>query len=372
MSDQPPAAAAPTGPPKKTARGSLRPVALVLLLAAGAGGYYAYVRYTTPVPPPANQLAALREFFARDGATLTLDPRYKDADGDLVADPPADPAGVLKVGDELTFCVVPDEDPEKLKADEAEWKDFLAALGKATGKKVRYYPEAKTTADQLAALRDGKLHVTAFNTGLVRAAVNTAGFAPLFAPADAAGKYSYEMEILVRADSPVRTPADLRGKTLGFSTVSSNSGTKAPIVILDEKFGLVAGRDYPFVMTGTLTHALADLTTGRCDAACVANDLYGRVIADLEAKGKFRRDQFRSVYKSDAFPPLCFGVPYNLPPDLRKQVDDTFREFRFDGTSVGARYVPQGKVKFAPVNYKLDWAYVRRIDEALIRLTDRR
>jgi phosphonate transport system substrate-binding protein len=237
---------------------------------------------------------------------------------------------------------------------------------------VRYYAEAKTTADQLAAVRDGKLHVTAFNTGLVPGAVNAAGFVPLFAPADAAGKYSYEMEILVPAGSPVQSPADLKGKTLGFSTVSSNSGAKAPIVILDEKFGLLAGRDYSFVMTGTLTHALADLTTGRCDAACVANDLYGRVIADLEAKGKFKRDQFRSVFKSDPFPPLCFGVPHNLPPELRKQADAAFRAFRFEGTSVGKRYGPQGKVGFAPVDYKKDWDGVRRIDLTLTRLTERR
>jgi phosphonate transport system substrate-binding protein len=338
----------------------LLPLIVVLLLVA-AGGYYGYVYYTSRVPP-VNELAALRGFIEQIPAGLKLSEDYKDANGDLVADPPSDPTKLLKV-DEISFSVVAVEDPEKARET---WKDFMAALEKATGKKVTYMTELHDTHAQLDALREGKLHVTAFSTGLVPKAVNTAGFVPLFAPADAEGKFSYEMEILVPASSPIKSPAELKGKTVAFTALESNSGAKAPMVILKEKFGLLPARDYTYVLTGDHFRSLKELGSSKRDAACVANDLLARAIG----AGDVKPDQFRSIYKSASFPPLCLGVAYNLPPDLTEKVKQTFADFKFEGTSLEKQYKPQGKVKFAPVNYKLDWAYVREIDDSLTRLLD--
>ena len=99
----------------------------------------------------------------------------------------------------------------------------------------------------------------------------------------------------------------------------------------------------------------------------------GRFAGKFRVRGKEyepKPEQVRVVYTSDRFPPLCFGVPHDLPPDLRAKVEATFRDFKFEGTSVGARYVPQGMVKFAPVNCKTDWQYVRDVDAALGKLAD--
>jgi phosphonate transport system substrate-binding protein len=334
---------------------------IVLLLLAGAGGYYAYVHYSTRVSP-VDELPALRGFINQIPAGLKLSENYKDANGDLVADPPSDSTKLLKV-DEIGFSVVANEDPEKARET---WKDFMAALEKATGKKVKYLAELHDTEEQLAALRAGELHVTAFSTGLVPKAVNTAGFVPLFSPADEEGKFSYEMEILVPASSPIKAPVELKGKKVAFTTLESNSGAKAPMVILKEKFGLLPARDYTYVLTGDHFRSMKELAAGKHDAICVANDLLARAVG----AGDIKRDQFRSIYKSESFPPLCLGVPYNLPPDLTEKIKKTFEDFKFEGTSLEKQYKPQGKVKFAPVNYKLDWAYVRQIDDSLTRLLD--
>jgi phosphonate transport system substrate-binding protein len=236
---------------------------------------------------------------------------------------------------------------------------------------VRFATDTTTTDAQLAGVKAGTLHVTAFNTGLVPTAVNTAGFVPLFAPADAAGSFTYGMEILARADSPVKTPEDLKGKNIGFVALSSNSGAKAPMVILKERYGLFPGRDYEFLMTGSHEESVKGLLEGKFDAVCVANDLLARMYADGKVKGvELKPDRVRSVFKSDAFPPLCFGVPHNLPPDLREKVRQAFADFKFEGTSVGRRFGPQGKARFAAVDYKLNWAFVRQIDESLSRLAD--
>lgn len=334
-------------------------VALALLLLAG--GVYGYVWYTTPLPPPVDELRGLKAYLADLGRTQTLASGYTDADKDLVADPPTESGKLLKV-EKLVFSVVGSEDPEKARA---QWQDFMAALGKATRKPVAYAADVATVEEQATALREGRLHVTAFNTGQVAAAVNTAGFVPLFCPADAEGKYAYEMRILVRQDSPIQKPEDLRGKVIGLVALSSNSGGKAPLVLL-KKSGLLPGRDYTYKFTGDHARSVKELVRGQYDAVCVASDLLARAVA----AGEVRADQFRAIYTSDAFPPLCFGVPHNLPSDLRAQVARVFADFSFAGTSVEARYKAQGYVRFVPVNYAPDWKLVREVDAGLEQLLD--
>jgi phosphonate transport system substrate-binding protein len=356
----------PTPPTAATPRSSypLTGAVIVLLLVAAAG-YYFYVKSQNPPPPPVDEVKNLRGFLEKVGTNLKLADGYADANGDLVADAPTDPAKVRKV-EEIGFCFIPSGDPERAAADALEWADLVAAVGKATGKKVKYLADVHTPDEQLAALRDGRLHVTACNTGLVPAAVNTAGFVPLFAPADAAGRFAYEMEIIVPAGSPAKSPTDLKGKTVAFVALSSNSGAKAPLVILKEKFNLRPGRDYQFAFTGDHAASIKQLVAGKYDAACVANDLLARAVSSNAVEP----GEFRSVYKSEPFPPLCYGVPHDLPPDLLAKIKEAFAGFKFEGTSVGKRFTPQGKVGFAAVDYAKDWKYVREIDASLVKLLD--
>jgi phosphonate transport system substrate-binding protein len=362
-----PAASSAPPPAAQSARSSSWGFTLVLtlLLVAAAGGVYAYFRITNPPPPEPDKLASLRGYIANLGRTQTLAADYTDANGDLVADPPTDPAKFLRpeAVKELAFTVVGSEDPEKAQI---QWKDFMLALEKATGRPVKYLAEVASVEDQVRAVREGRLHVTAFNTGQVSTAVNTAGFVPLFCIADNDGRYAYEMEILVRRDSPVQTPADLRGKTIGLTSLSSNSGGKAPLVVLKEKFGLLPGRDYDYRFTGDHVRAVKELSAGQYDAVCVANDQLARALA----VGVVKPEQVRSIYKSETFPPLCFGVPHNLPPDIVERVKAAFRDFRFEGNSVGELYKSQGKNRFAPVDYARDWKLIREVDQALSRLLE--
>ena len=334
--------------------------ALVLLVLVAVAGYFGYVLYGSRPPAPVNELETIGPFVAKAAQHQKLGGSYSDADGDLVADAPSDPGKLQKV-DAIGFCLVAGDDPIKTQE---EWHDFLQALSKATGKEVRYRDDVESLDVQLAALRNGTLHLTAFSTGEVTVAVNTAGFVPLASPADADGKFSYEMEILVPADSNSRSPADLKGKTVAFTAMSSNSGAKAPLVILKDQFHLLPGRDYTHVVTGSHQRSIQGLAAGKYDAVCVANDL----LASAVAAGDIRVEQYRSIYKSGSFPALCLGVAHNLPPEMIAQVKQVFQDFQFEGTSLAKRFGPQGKVRFAVVNYKQDWAQVREVNDALSRL----
>src|SRR4029079_13326504 len=122
---------------------------------------------------------------------------FADADHDLVADPPADPAKLIKP-DELVFSYVATED-EPIADD--RWKELTAAIEAKTGKKVKV-AHYKNVDEQMADLAKGKLHIVGLNTGLVPSAVEREGFVPLCALGKADGSFGYTMELLVPAGSP--------------------------------------------------------------------------------------------------------------------------------------------------------------------------
>ncbi|WP_200388993.1 phosphate/phosphite/phosphonate ABC transporter substrate-binding protein [Thiocapsa imhoffii] len=136
-----------------------------------------------------------------------MDPRYTDADGDLTADPPADPKDWLDP-DVLIFAYTPVEDPAVYAK---VWDGFLKHLEEKTGKRVQFFP-VQSNAAQIEAMRAGRLHVAGFNTGSNPLAVNCAGFVPFAMMASADGSYGYEMEIITYPGSGIETVEDIKGK----------------------------------------------------------------------------------------------------------------------------------------------------------------
>src|SRR5690606_15715077 len=122
---------------------------------------------------------------------FALDPRYKDEDGDLVADIPTDPSQLIDPP-VLIFAYTPVEDPAVYAK---VWDGFLKHMAKVTGKRVQFFP-VQSNAAQIEAMRAGRLHVAGFNTGSTPLAVACAGFRPFTMMASADDSYGYEMEII--------------------------------------------------------------------------------------------------------------------------------------------------------------------------------
>jgi len=352
--------------PKVTKSSPGRFLILCLLLVAAAGGVYGYFYYVNPMPEPVGDSAILQGYLLELPKYSKL--AYPDANGDLVADVPA--MGPYLNPPELIFEEVAGDDPA-LRAK--QWEPFLKHLFDTTGVMARYgtpgepdQPQASSTVkEQIEALKSGKIHITAFTTGQVQMGVNAGGFVPLFAPADANGKFGYEMEVIVPANSPAKTVADLKGEKVAFVAMSSNSGAKAPLVLFDEKFNLKPFRDYEIQIAGRHELAMKLVAEGKVDAACIAND----ILKGERASGVLKEnpDSVRTIYTSETFPAVCFGIPHNLQPELAAKIRTAFQTFSFTGNGVGQRYRGQ-RVKFVPVDYKKDWAFVRDIDERLVKL----
>ncbi|MCB1812325.1 MAG: phosphate/phosphite/phosphonate ABC transporter substrate-binding protein, partial [Candidatus Competibacteraceae bacterium] len=210
---------------------------------------------------------------AQDCPRGSLDERFCDTDGDLVADAPTDPSEWLDP-DTLIFAYTPVEDPAVYKE---AWSDFLTHMEAVTGKSVVFFP-VQSNAAQIEAMRSGRLHVAGFNTGSNPLAVNCAGFVPFTIMASLDGHFGYEMEILTYPGSGIEKVEDIKGRTLAFTAPTSNSGFKAPSALLKAEFGMVADRDFETTFSGKHDNSILGVANKDYDAASIANSVRDRMV----------------------------------------------------------------------------------------------
>jgi phosphonate transport system substrate-binding protein len=290
---------------------------------------------------------------AQDCPRGDLDKAYCDRDGDLVADTPSDPKQLVNPST-LIFAYTPVEDPAVYSK---VWDGFIKHMEKVTGKKVAFFP-VQSNAAEVEAMRSGRLHVAGFNTGSNPIAVNCAGFVPFTIMAGNDGTFGYEMEIIVPADSPIKTPADIKGKKLAFTAPTSNSGFKAPSALLSSEFHLEAKKDYEPVFSGKHDNSVIGVANKDYDAAAIANEVMFRM---FERK-VVDRAKIRTIYKSETFPTTGYGMAHNLDPTLQAKIKEAFFTFPWEGSALQAEF--KGQNKFVPITYKKDWNVIRKIDAA--------
>ncbi len=284
-----------------------------------------------------------------------LDSRFCDVDGDLIADVPTDSSKWLDP-DTLIFAYTPVEDPAVYKE---AWSDFTDYLEEKTGKDVIFFP-VQSNAAQIEAMRSGRLHISGFNTGSNPLAVNCAGFRPFTIMAREDGSFGYEMEIITYPGSGVEKVEDLKGKSLAFTSPTSNSGFKAPSAILKADFDMIKDRDFEATFSGKHDNSILGVANKDYVAASIANSVKFRMIS----RDVIKEDQVVTIFKSQTFPTTGFGVAYNLKPELQDQIKDAFFSFEWAGTSLEKEFSKSKESKFLPMTYKEFWNVIRKIDTA--------
>jgi phosphonate transport system substrate-binding protein len=330
--------------------------ALPLIAIVGIAGGMVYHRAThvkvTPLSP--GMISAVRMRL-----TKGLDSKFSDADKDLVADRPTDPTQLVDP-ETLVFSYIATDNPEVARET---WKPLMDRIAEATGKKVEYVADVHDADGQIEAMKQGRLHITGFNTGNVPIAVNLAGFVPCAVMANPDGAYSYEMEIIVPTGSPIQTPADIAGRMMTFTDLGSNSGFKAPLVLLRNDYHLEPGIDYDVNVSYGHDRSIEGIAKKKFQAAAVANEILKRDIS----KGMIKESEFRSIYKSEGFPPASIGYVYNLKPELADAIRSTILSFNWEGTPLVKAYGPN-RAKFVPISYKDQWSFVRYIDDEIAQM----
>ena len=298
---------------------------------------------------------------------------FADSDGDLIADAPAE--GVAP--ERLVFSYIAAPEP----TDETEtWADVMTAISKATGLPVDYV-HFTTTHDQLAAMARGELHITGLNTGAVPTAVKSAGFVPVCTLGHDDGSFGYTMQMITRTDSPIDSPEQVRkmnhdnkaaanegeksqAQRIVFTRPDSNSGFKAAFILLMTDYGLEPERDYQWGFSFDHEVSIREAIAGGSTLppiAPIASDILQRMTGD----GDIDAEAYKIIYESERFPPASLGHAHNLNAELRGKIAEALLSFDWSGTSVAAKYASSGASKFVPVNYKDDWANIRRIDDAV-------
>lgn len=288
-------------------------------------------------------------------AEFKLGDRYQDADGDLIADIPSDPAKQLDP-DTLIFAYTPVEDPAVYAA---VWEGFLKHMEEKTGKKVQFFP-VQSNAAQIEAMRAGRLHIAGFNTGSNPLAVACAGLRPFTMMAAADGSFGYEMEIITYPGSGIEKVEDIKGKQLAFTSETSNSGFKAPSALLKSEYGLEAEKDFEPLFSGKHDNSILGVANKDYPAAAIANSVMSRMME----RGVVKPEQIKSIYKSQTFPTTGYGVVYNLKPELQEKIKEAFMTFPWEGSALQEEFSKSGEAQFIPITFKDNWAVIRQIDEA--------
>jgi phosphonate transport system substrate-binding protein len=293
---------------------------------------------------------------ATSATAFDLDARYTDADGDMVADIPTDPSQLVDPS-VLIFAYTPVEDP----AVYAEaWADFLAHMEAATGKPVEFFP-VQSNAAQIEAMRAGRLHIAGFNTGSNPLAIACAGFRPFAMMAKEDGSFGYEMEFITYPGSGIEKVEDIKGRTMAFTSETSNSGFKAPSALMAATYGMEAGTDFTPAFSGAHDASILGVANKDYDAAAIANSVKSRMIE----RDVIKPEQIVTIYKSETFPTTGYGTAHNLTPELQEKIRDAFFSFNWAGSSLEAEFSKSGEAQFIPITFKDNWSVVREIDAAM-------
>lgn len=289
---------------------------------------------------------------------VALDPRFTDANGDLVADTPSDPSKLIDP-DTLIFAYTPVEDPAVYAK---VWESFVKHLEQVTGKKVQWFP-VQSNAAQIEAMRAGRLHVAGFNTGSNPLAVNCAGFVPFASMGANDGDYGYRMQIITFPGSGIEKVEDIKGKKMAFTSETSNSGYKAPSALLRDQFKMEAGKDYEPVFSGRHDNSVLGVANKDYPAASIASEVMRRMFS----RGVVKPEQVKVIYESGRFPTTGYGYVYNLKPELQEKIKQAFFTFDWKGSGLETEFgkmIPPGE-RFMPITYQEHWAPVREIDRLM-------
>lgn len=290
--------------------------------------------------------------FAQDCPHGQLDAMFCDADGDLVADAPTNPAE-LQNPDTLVFAYTPVEDPA-IYAD--IWEPFIAHLSEVTGKDVQFFAVQSNSAE-VEAMRSGRLHIAGFSTGPTPYAVNLAGAVPFAIMGSEDGRFGYTLQVYTQADGDIKEMADLKGKRVAHTSPTSNSGNLAPRALFPA-LGVTPDTDYEVTYSGSHDQSMLGVVAGDYDAAPVASE----VVERMAERGLYDPAEVRIVWESDRFPTTSYTYAHDLDPALVEKIKQGFLDFDFEGTALGEEF--QGVSKFVPVTYKDDWKVIREIQAA--------
>lgn len=218
---------------------------------------------------------------------------------------------------EIRFGLIPSEDADKLIADS---RPFIDALEKSIGMKIKPFVAIDYSA-VIEALKSDKLEIAFLGPNayvLAKDKVKAQVEAVSRGVMQATGKSSYKALIITHPDRPIKTLADLKGKTFALVDPASTSGNLVPRYVFEQN-KINPEKDFKSLYySGTHQASLIAVREGKVDAAAIADEVYDLAMS----RNQLKPSDVRIIHSSEPIPGSPFVVRTNLPKDLQAKLKD--------------------------------------------------
>ena len=216
------------------------------------------------------------------------------------------PGGGGAVPKTLRVGLVPNQAPDRIKA---QYQPFGAYLESTLAQPVELFVATDYTG-VVEAMASDKLDLAYFGGVTYVQAEQRAAVLPLVTEIDhETNTPRYYSALIVKADSPIKTTADIKGKKFAFGDISSTSGSLYPRIMLDRTG--IKDFDDPqrFIYTGGHDATTLAVVNGSVEAGGVEKRIMERLING----GRVPPDALRIVEQT-----LVMGYPWVVRAELDK------------------------------------------------------
>lgn len=234
------------------------------------------------------------------------------------------------------------------------FKPFADYIEKKLGVKVEVFT-ASDYAGIVQALSAGQIHL-----GRMGGAAYAAGYIdsegeiePLVMNVEPNGGKGYHSVLIVRSDSPYKSIADLKGKSLAWADANSTSGYLVPNASLRDA-GIDPQKHFSrTVFSGGHEQSVLGVLKGNFDSAFTWTSPghqagQFRIMMD---RGMLKLEDVRIVWESPLIANPLWAVSKKIPADMRKDLLDMFVNLAKDDMAM-AEAAAQGKTSgFEPVTH---------------------
>jgi len=235
------------------------------------------------------------------------------------------------------------------------YKPFADYIEKKFGVKVEVFT-ASDYAGIVQALSGGQIHLARLGPASYAAGfIDSEGeIEPLVMNVEPNGGKGYHSVLIVRSDSPYKSIADLKGKSLAWADANSTSGYLVPNASLRDA-GIDPQKHFGrTVFSGGHEQSVLGVLKGNFDSAFTWTSPghqagQFRIMMD---RGMLKLDDVRIVWESPLIANPPWAVSKKIPADMRKDLQDMFVNLAKDNMAM-AEAAAQGKTSgFEPVTHE--------------------
>lgn len=235
------------------------------------------------------------------------------------------------------------------------YKPFADYMEKKFGVKVEVFT-ASDYAGIVQALSGGQIHLARLGPASYAAGfIDSEGeIEPLVMNIEPNGGKGYHSVLIVRSDSPYKSIADLKGKSLAWADANSTSGYLVPNASLRDA-GIDPQKHFGrTVFSGGHEQSVLGVLKGNFDSAFTWTSPghqagQFRIMMD---RGMLKLDDVRIVWESPLIANPPWAVSKKIPADMRKDLLDMFVNLAKDNMAM-AEAAAQGKTSgFEPVTHE--------------------